>query len=147
MKAGTGFDHLHVLIVDDERAVIKILRNMLANFGITQIMVAHDGLEAAKFLEDCGAKINLIICDWNMPHMNGFDLLRKLRASDPHKAFVMLTGFATHDMIREAKQLNVSAFIAKPFSQDEIRKKLELIARKIVRYRTGDSAWIAAGGR
>ena len=131
MKADSGFDHLHVLIVDDERAVIKILRNMLANFGITQIMVAHDGIEAAKFLEDCGDKINLIICDWNMPHMNGFDLLRKIRASDPHKAFVMLTGFATHDMIREAKQLNVSAFIAKPFSQDEIKRKLELVARKV----------------
>jgi hypothetical protein len=50
-------------------------------------------------------------------------------------------------MIREAKQLNASAFIAKPFSQDEIRKKLELVARKIVRHRTGDNPWIAAGGR
>jgi two-component system, chemotaxis family, chemotaxis protein CheY len=145
MKVDSGFDHLHVLVVDDERAVIKILRNMLANIGITQIMVAHDGLEASKFLEDCGDKINLIICDWNMPHMNGFDLLRKVRKSDPHKAFVMLTGFATHDILREAKQLNVTAFIAKPFSHDEIRKKLELVARNIPRSRAGDGSWAAAG--
>ena len=130
-KDDSGFGHLGVLIVDDERAVIKILRAMLAKIGVHQILTARDGLEATHFLDECSDKINVIICDWNMPNMNGLQLLKKVRSRDPDMAFVMLTGSATHDAVREAKRLNITAFIAKPFSQDEITKKMELVARYI----------------
>ena len=130
-KDDSGFGHLGVLIVDDERAVIKILRAMLAKIGVHQILAARDGLEAMHFFDECSNKINVIICDWNMPNMNGLQLLKKVRSRDPDMAFVMLTGSATHDAVREAKRLNITAFIAKPFSQDEITKKMELVARYI----------------
>jgi len=130
-KDDTGFGHLGVLIVDDERAVLKILRTMLAKIGVHQILAARDGLEATHFLDECSDKINVIICDWNMPNMNGLELLKKVRSRHPDMAFVMLTGSATHDAVREVKRLNITAFIAKPFSQDEITKKMELVARHI----------------
>lgn len=130
-KDDNGFRHLRVLIVDDERAVIKILDTMLTKLGVGQILTARDGVEALHLLDEYRDKINLVICDWNMPRMNGLDLLSKLRRQDPGMAFVMLTGSATHEAVSEAKSLNITAFIAKPFSQDEIRKKMELVARHV----------------
>ena len=140
-KTDSAFSHLNILIVDDERSVVKILRTMLTNIGVGQILVAHDGIEASGFLDECGDKIDIIICDWNMPHMNGLQLLKKVRSSDPDKAFVMLTGTATQEAVREAKRLKITAFIAKPFSQLEISKKLEMVARYVdeQQFRTGAS--------
>jgi YesN/AraC family two-component response regulator len=139
-KDNSGFGHLCVLIADDERAVIKILETMLTKLGVGQILVARDGLEASHFLDECSAKINVVICDWNMPHMNGLEVLKKVRKQHPAMAFVMLTGSATHDAVREAKRLNITAFVAKPFSQDEIRKKMDLVARYV------DEQQFKAGG-
>lgn len=140
-NAEMSLDHLNILIVDDERSVIMILRTMLTNIGVGQILVAHDGLEAAAFLDECGDKVDIIISDWNMPNMNGLELLKKVRSSDPDKAFVMLTGSATQDAVREAKRLNINAFIAKPFSQLEIKKKVEMLSRILdeQQFRTGPS--------
>jgi YesN/AraC family two-component response regulator len=130
-KAPIGFENLRVLIVDDERSVVKILRMMLANIGVTQIFTAKDGVEALEFLGACDEMVNTIICDWNMPRMSGIKLLEQVRTTSPDTAFVMVTGRATLDAVYDAKSLNVTAFVAKPFSQDEIKKKLELVARKI----------------
>lgn len=140
-EAEISLDHLNILIVDDERSVIKILRTMLTNIGVGHIFVAHDGVEASAFLDERGDKIDVIICDWNMPHMNGLQLLKKVRSRTPDKAFVMLTGSATHEAVREAKRLNINAFIAKPFSQLEIKKKMEMVARILdeQQFRTGAS--------
>jgi two-component system, chemotaxis family, chemotaxis protein CheY len=75
--------------------------------------------------------VNTIICDWNMPRMSGIKLLEQVRTTSPDMAFVMVTGRATLDAVYDAKSLNVTAFVAKPFSQDEIKKKLELVVRQI----------------
>jgi YesN/AraC family two-component response regulator len=76
-----------------------------------------------------------------MPRMNGLEVLKKVRKHHPNKAFVMLTGSATRDAVREAKRFNITAFIAKPFSLDEMRKKMELVARYVDehQFRTGTS--------
>lgn len=131
-KTPSGFENLRVLIVDDERSVVKILRMMLANIGVTQIFTAKDGLEALSFLGACDEMVNTIICDWNMPRMSGIKLLEQVRTTDPDMAFVMVTGRATLEAVYDAKSLNVTAFVAKPFSQDEIRRKLELVARRTI---------------
>ncbi|HET6161518.1 MAG TPA: response regulator [Dongiaceae bacterium] len=130
-KALGGFENLRVLIVDDERSVVKILRMMLANIGVTQIFTAKDGVEALEFLGACDEMVNTVICDWNMPRMSGIKLLEQVRTTDPDMAFVMVTGRATLEAVYDAKSLNVTAFVAKPFSQDEIKKKLELVARRV----------------
>jgi two-component system chemotaxis response regulator CheY len=130
-KTPGGFEALRVLVVDDERSVVKILRMMLANIGVTQIFTAKDGMEALEFLGACDEMVNTIICDWNMPRMSGIKLLEQVRTTSPDMAFVMVTGRATLDAVYDAKSLNVTAFVAKPFSQDEIKKKLELVVRQI----------------
>jgi DNA-binding NtrC family response regulator len=130
-KDDSGLGHLCVLVVDDERNVIRILETMLTKLGVGQVLIARDGLEASHFLDECSDKINVVICDWNMPRMNGLEVLKKVRQYHPGKAFVMLTGSATHEAVREAKRLNITAFIAKPFSLDEMRKKMELVARYV----------------
>jgi two-component system chemotaxis response regulator CheY len=130
-KIPGGFEALRVLVVDDERSVVKILRMMLANIGVTQIFTAKDGVEALEFLGACDEMVNTIICDWNMPRMSGIKLLEQVRTTSPDMAFVMVTGRATLDAVYDAKSLNVTAFVAKPFSQDEIKKKLELVVRQI----------------
>ena len=130
-KSQNGFENLRVLIVDDERSVVKILRMMLANIGVTQIFTAKDGVEALSFLGECTEMVNTIICDWNMPRMSGIKLLEQVRTTDPDMAFVMVTGRATLEAVYDAKSLNVTAFVAKPFSQDEIKRKLELVARRV----------------
>src|SRR5712692_9873957 len=122
---------LRVLIVDDERSVVKLLQMMLRDLGVTQIFTAKDSAEALRFLGDCDNFVNLIICDWNMPRMSGFELLQQIRTADPGMAFMMVTGRATADAVRDAKSLNVNAYVAKPFSQEQIRKKLELLARDL----------------
>jgi two-component system chemotaxis response regulator CheY len=122
---------LRVLVVDDERSVVKLLQMMLRDLGVTQIFTAKDGAEALKFLGDCDNLVNLIICDWNMPRMTGFELLQQIRTADPAMAFMMVTGRATADAVRDAKSLGVNAYVAKPFSQEQIRKKLELLAKDL----------------
>ncbi len=130
-KPNGSLENLRVLIVDDERSVVKILRMMLTNIGVTQIFTAKDGMEALAFLGACDDMVNVIICDWNMPRMDGIQLLEQVRSTSPDMAFIMVTGRATLDAVQDAKSLNVTAFIAKPFSQDEIRKKLEMVVRRM----------------
>lgn len=130
-RSSPGLENLRVLIVDDERSVVKMLRMMLANIGVTQIFTAKDGLEALAFLGECDDLVNTILCDWNMPRLDGLKLLQQVRSTSPDMAFVMVTGRATLEAVHDAKSYNVTAFIAKPFSQDEIRKKLEIVARSI----------------
>lgn len=133
VNAGTGIslENLRILIVDDERSVVKMLRMMLSNIGVTQIFTAKDGIEALHFLGECDDLVNVIMCDWNMPRLDGLKLLQQVRTTHPDMAFVMVTGRATLEAVHDAKSFKVTAFIAKPFSQDEIRKKLELIAKQM----------------
>jgi two-component system, chemotaxis family, chemotaxis protein CheY len=130
-EATSDLAKLRILIVDDERSVVKLLQMMLRDMGITQTFTAKDGAEALKFLGDAGNLVNLIICDWNMPQMTGLELLQQIRATDSAMAFMMVTGRATVDAVRDAKCLGVNAYVAKPFSQDQIRKKLEVLARDL----------------
>jgi two-component system chemotaxis response regulator CheY len=122
---------LRILIVDDERSVVKLLQMMLRDIAVTQMFTAKDGAEALKFLGDCNNVVNLIICDWNMPQMTGLELLQQIRAANTGMAFMMVTGRATVDSVRDAKNLSVNAYVAKPFSQEQIRKKLEVLARDL----------------
>jgi len=119
---------IRALVVDDERAVVKLLESMLREMGVTQIYSAKNGAEALDFLGSCPELVNLVICDWNMPLMSGIQLLQQIRTVDPKMRFVMVTGRATADAVMEAKSLHVTAYLRKPFSQEEVLRKLEAIA-------------------
>jgi two-component system chemotaxis response regulator CheY len=125
------FADLKVLIVEDQAEARAMLRNMLAELGITQIFEAPDGREAMNFIDSAFDFINLIICDWNMPGMSGVELLRQLRTVDPSLPFLMVTGRSDMESVVEAKSSGVTAYIRKPFSPKQLEAKLRIILYKM----------------
>ncbi len=120
---------LRVFVVEDSFQTIALIRTMLTDFGITQIYTAKDGKEALDFLGTCDELIDVVMCDWNMPQMSGLEVLRQVRTVDPDMPFLMVTGAADPDSVLAAKSHGVTAYIAKPFSANILKKKLNVVAR------------------
>ncbi len=121
-------DDFCILIVDDFPIMRGIIRRMLTKrFGLKNIMEAEDGINAWEILNE--EKIDLIICDWNMPNMTGIDLLRKIRADKrlANLPFVMVTAEGKKENVIEATREGVTGFIVKPFTAKDLGKKLNLI--------------------
>ena len=114
-----------VLVVDDMSFIRKVVRKSLYDLGVNDIVEAADAAEAVKRLRE--RKFDLIISDWRMPTMSGFDLLDFVRQNDRLKGipFLMLTAINEKDKITAAAQQGVSDFLIKPFSSDELEKKIE----------------------
>ena len=113
-----------VLAVEDQSQSRKALLLCLKEIGIKQVYTAKDGQEAMSFMGECGDLVNMIICDWNMPKMTGLEFLRQIRSVNPDIPFIMVTGKADHDSVMDAKLNGVSAYIAKPYSVDDLKKKI-----------------------
>lgn len=73
--------------------------------------------------------IDVVLCDWKMPKMNGIDLLRQIRSADPDMPFVMVTGQADEGSVVAAKNLGVTSYLVKPFSSDQLVKRLRAVSR------------------
>jgi len=119
-------DNIKVLLVDDDHNVLITLKAMLVDLGITRIFEAKDGKEALDFI-DTGARsvsLDLILCDWNMPKKTGFEFLREIRQTYPHIPFLMVTARADESSVQDAVDAGVSAYLRKPFSLDELNKKI-----------------------
>jgi len=116
--------NMKVLIVDDFATMRRIVRNILKQIGFKNIVEADDGKSALKELKK--GKIDLILCDWNMPEMPGIDLLKVVRSDDELKDihFVMVTAEAQKDNIIEAVKAGVSNYVIKPFTAETISEKL-----------------------
>lgn len=119
--------NMKVLIVDDFSTMRKIVRNIIKQLGFKNIIEADDGKSAVKELKK--GKVDLILCDWNMPEMSGIDLLKTVRSDDELKdtPFVMITAEAQKDNILEAVKEGVSNYIVKPFTAETISEKLTKI--------------------
>lgn len=117
--------HLDLLIVEDRQVMLKILRRLLLQLGYARVDEAANGLEA---LEHIGRKrYDLILSDWNMDGMSGFDLLKVVRA-DPrtHQTpFVLVTAEAKRENILAAKAAGATGYLVKPFKLDVLERTLE----------------------
>ncbi|GJL85070.1 MAG: hypothetical protein DHS20C02_08450 [Micavibrio sp.] len=131
-SGGVVLKDLKVLLVEDQTEARAMIRNMLAELGITQIFEAPDGKEALQFIDSAYEFINIIICDWNMPSMNGVELLRQLRTVDPDMPFLMITGRGDLESIVEAKTSGVTGYIKKPFSAAQLEAKLRIVVHRMV---------------
>ena len=119
---------MNVLIVDDYKTMLRIVRNLLGQIGIKQVDEATDGSMALEMLKS--KKYDLVISDWNMEPMSGIELLRTLRgsmSSNQHVPFIMVTAESKSDNIIAAKQAGVSNYIIKPFSSDTLKGKIETV--------------------
>lgn len=118
-----------ILIVDDVPAIRKVLRRILKQLDFKSLVEAGDGKEAWDILES--QPIDLIIADWNMPKMNGLELLKMIRSSDTHKMipFLMLTGKVEKENIIEAVNAGATNYMVKPFTAEIISNKLGKILK------------------
>jgi two-component system chemotaxis response regulator CheY len=116
-----------VLIVDDYNTMIRIIRNLLRQLGFEQIDDASDGSAALAKMRT--RKYGLVISDWNMEPMTGFDLLRQVR-SDPglrKTPFIMVTAESKTENVIAAKKAGVSNYIVKPFNAQTLKSKIEAV--------------------
>jgi two-component system, chemotaxis family, chemotaxis protein CheY len=119
--------NMKVMIVDDFATMRRILRNILKQIGFKNIIEAEDGKNALKELKK--EKVDLIMCDWNMPEMPGIELLKNVRSDDELKdiPFVMVTAEAQKDNIVEAVKSGVTNYVVKPFTAETITEKLNKV--------------------
>jgi len=124
---------MKLLVVDDFSTMRKIIRNLLRDNGFTNINEADDGLTAWPMIT--AGDYDLLITDWNMPGMSGYDLLKKVRAStDPHintMPVLMVTAETKREQIVAAAQAGVNGYIVKPFTSATLKAKMELIFNRI----------------
>ncbi|HWF09001.1 MAG TPA: response regulator [Bryobacteraceae bacterium] len=117
---------LDVLIVDDSAAIRKILQRVLrqTDLNIGEISEAGDGVEAVETLKD--RAFGLILSDINMPHMDGLQLLARIKEM-PHLRnvpVIMITTEGGQGKVMEAVQLGATGYVRKPFTADQIKEKL-----------------------
>ncbi len=123
--------NIKVLIVDDFATMRKVIRNLLKQVGYEDIVEAEDGVMALKALKS--QKIDVIVSDWNMPNMTGFELLKAVRA-DPDLAktpFLMVTAEALQDNVVAAVKAGVNNYIVKPFTAEVLNEKIKKIMDSI----------------
>jgi two-component system chemotaxis response regulator CheY len=123
---------LKILAVEDNRQTMRLLQNMLAEIGIRQVYTATTGREALDFLGDCEELVDVILCDWKLPEMSGFEVLRQVRTVDPDIPFLMVTGNSDPKSVLQAKNHGVTGYLVKPFSKADLKKKIRLLQRVLV---------------
>ena len=119
--------NMRILIVDDFSTMRRIIKNILRQLDLNNVVEADDGTTAWEVLNK--DHIDFIISAWNMPQMTGIELLRKVRASEDfgHLPFLMVTAEAQQSNIIEAAQARVSNYIVKPFTAETMKQKIDKI--------------------
>lgn len=122
---------LKILVVDDTSTSRGLIIQGLELIGITKINYATDGKTALASMQADPA--HLIISDFNMPEMNGLELLKALRTNPTTRnvAFILITGRATQEMIDTGRALGMNNFLKKPFSNQELRSCLEAVVGRL----------------
>jgi len=118
---------ISVLVVDDQLTMRSLIRNGLQQLGFTDIREASDGEEALRVLVQ--RPVRLVLSDYNMPKLDGLNLLRAIRSHPPTKglAFIMLTGRADSELVQRAAQYGVNNYLVKPFTVAILRQKIEQV--------------------
>jgi len=122
---------MKILVVDDFSTMRRIIKNLLRDLGFSNTQEADDGLTALPKLQ--GGDFDFLVTDWNMPGMQGIDLLKAVRA-DPSLAslpVLMVTAEAKKEQIVEAAQAGVNGYIVKPFTAATLKEKIDKIFERI----------------
>lgn len=119
--------NMPILIVDDYKTMLRIIRNLLSQLGFNNVDEATDGTMAFAKLEEKPFK--LVISDWNMVPMSGLELLKKIRADERFKTmpFIMITAETKAENVIIAKQAGVNNYIVKPFNAATLKTKMAAV--------------------
>ena len=124
MSADTS---MPILVVDDYKTMIRIIKNLLKQLGFEDVDEAMDGSEALRKMQD--RKYGLIISDWNMEPMTGYELLREVRSTDAISTtpFIMVTAESKTENVIAAKKAGVDNYIIKPFNAQTLKGKIDTV--------------------
>lgn len=116
-----------ILVVDDYKTMIRIIRNLLKQLGFEDVDDAADGSEALTKLKE--RKYGLVISDWNMEPMTGYELLKQVRENPDMTTlpFIMVTAEAKSENVIAAKKAGVNNYIVKPFNAQTLKDKIEAV--------------------
>ena len=122
---------MKILIVDDFSTMRRIIKNLLRDLGFNNTSEADDGLTALPMLQS--GNFDFLVTDWNMPGMQGIDLLKAVRADERlcKLPVLMVTAEAKREQIVEAAQAGVNGYIVKPFTAGTLKEKIDKIFERI----------------
>ena len=116
-----------VLVVDDYKTMIRIIRNLLKQLGFEDVDEAADGTEALGKMKE--RRYGLVISDWNMEPMTGYELLKQVRSDSSlsKTPFIMVTAESKTENVIAAKKAGVNNYIVKPFNAQTLKGKIEAV--------------------
>ncbi len=123
--------NMKILIVDDFSTMRRIIKNLLRDLGFNNAAEADDGTSALPMLQS--GEYDFLITDWNMPNMQGIDLLKAVRADPKISALpvLMVTAEQKRDQIVMAAEAGVNGYIVKPFTAATLKEKMEKIFERV----------------
>lgn len=123
--------NMKILIVDDFSTMRRIIKNLLRDLGFNNTHEADDGATALPLLQS--TNFDFIVTDWNMPGMQGIDLLKAVRADEnlKHLPVLMVTAESKREQIVEAAQAGVNGYVVKPFTAQTLKEKIDKIFERI----------------
>ncbi len=124
-------DQIRIMVVDDMSTSRGLITQALDGFGVRSVSTAENGKEALKLLATY--PVHLVISDYNMPEMDGLQLLHHLRSQPKTRGvgFVLITGRAEHQIIDHGKKLGMNNYLKKPFEPANLRNCIEAVVGKL----------------
>ena len=124
----TDMSSLYILVIDDEPFIRQLIGRMLNELKVKHIIEAEDGFDGLSKVRQWRKGFDVIICDLEMPNMNGFEFVRQLRAdkniSNPGVPVLILTGHSDEDSLQESVKLGIHGFLTKPVSKANLEKRI-----------------------
>jgi two-component system chemotaxis response regulator CheY len=122
---------MKVLVVDDSLTMRKIVSNCLKVMGLENVVQAVDGMDALEKLQ-ANADVEIILCDWNMPNLNGFEFLVKMRENEANKGiiFIMVTTESEKESVVKAIKAGANNYVLKPFTPEALKDKVQQTLKK-----------------
>lgn len=124
-------DQIHIMVVDDMSTSRGLITQALDSFGVRNVATADNGKAALQAL--AARPVHLVISDYNMPEMDGLQLLHALRSTPQTKGmgFVLITGRAEPQIIDHGRQLGMNNYLKKPFQPEDLRQCLEQVVGRL----------------
>lgn len=124
-------DQIRIMVVDDMSTSRGLITQALDSFGVRNVATAENGKQALQVL--ASKPVHLVISDYNMPEMDGLQMLHYLRAAPKTKGvgFILITGRAEQQIIDHGKKLGMNNYLKKPFQPDDLRKCIEAVVGRL----------------
>ena len=127
-----SFDHLNVLVIEDNKPVLDLAYSILLAFGVGEVITARDGKTGFELF--CQKNPDIVICDWMMEPVDGIGLTRLIRedAASPNRfvPVILMTGVSERGKVMQARDAGVTEFLLKPFNAREMYRRIEQVIER-----------------